>query len=69
MASKTDLRAYFKHKAAGSEGPVAKKQIANPEMIIPATENVNRAKIEMVIDEVGKSTARKIHYKNIPKCI
>ena len=38
-------------------------------MIIPATENVNRAKIEMVIDEVEKSTARKIHYKNIPKCI
>ena len=25
MASKTDLRAYLKRKAAGYEGPVAKK--------------------------------------------
>ena len=54
MRSKTDLRAYFKRKGAGSEGPVAKKQIANPEMIIPATENVNRAEIELVIDELEK---------------
>ena len=37
-------------------------------MIIPATENVNRAEIEMVIDEVEKSTARKNYY-NIPKHI
>ena len=51
MASKTDLRAYFRCKAAGSEGPAAKKkQIANLEMTIPATENVNRAEIEMVIN-------------------
>ena len=33
MTSKTDLRAYFKRKATGSKGPVAKEQ-----MIIPATE-------------------------------
>ena len=32
----------------GSEGPVAKNQIANPEMIIPAPENVYEAEIEMV---------------------
>ena len=43
MASKTDLRAYFKRKAARSERPGAKMQIANPEMIIPANKNVNRA--------------------------
>ena len=48
MASKADLRAYFKRKAAGSEEPVAKKQIANLEMIIPATENIDRPEIEMV---------------------
>ena len=41
MVSKTDLRAYFKRKAARSEGPAAKNQIANAEMIIPTTENVN----------------------------
>ena len=41
MTPKTDLKAYFKRKAAGYEGPVA-----NPEMIIPATENVNRTEIE-----------------------
>ena len=33
MASKADLQAYFKLKAATSEGPVAKKQIENPEKI------------------------------------
>ena len=35
-------------------------------MIISATENVNRAEIEMVIDEVKKSTAWKNPYSNIP---
>ena len=69
MASKTDLRAYFKCKAAGSEGQVAKIQIENPEIIIAATENVNRAEIEIVIDVVEKSTARKNRYQNIPKQI
>ena len=69
MASKAELRTYFKRKAAQSEGAVAKKQVANPEMIIPATENVNRAEIEMAIDEVKKSTARKNFYNNIAKHI
>ena len=69
MASKTDLRAYFKRKAARSERPGAKTQIANPEMIIPANKNVNRAEIEVVIDEVEKSTTRKKHYNNISKQI
>ena len=56
MVSKTDLRAYFKRKAAGYEGPV-----------ISATESINRAEIEMVIDEIEKPTSRKYHYNNIPK--
>ena len=38
-------------------------------MIIPATENVNRAEIEMVIDEAEYSTAQKNHYNNIPRHI
>ena len=38
-------------------------------MIIPATENVNIAETEMVIDEVEKSTAQKNHYNNIAKHI
>ena len=38
MASKIDLKAFFKRKAAGSEGPVAKNQIANPEMIVPVND-------------------------------
>ena len=38
-------------------------------MIIPATENVNRAEIETVTNEVGKLTALKNHYKNIPQHI
>ena len=59
------LRVYFKHKAAGSEGPESKMQTANPERIISATENVKRAGIEMVIDEFKKSTAWKNHYSNI----
>ena len=69
MVSKTDLRAYFKRKAAGSEGTVAKMQTANPEIIIPATEKVSRAEIERVIDKVEKLAARKNHYNNIPKHI
>ena len=36
-------------------------------MIISASENVNRAEIEMIIDEVEKSTAWENHYYNIPK--
>ena len=46
MALKADLRAYFKRKAIWSEGTVAKKQIANPEMLIPATENLNKQKLK-----------------------
>ena len=45
------------------------KQIPNPEMIIPITGNVNRAKTEMVIEEVEKSTAQKNHCNSIPKYI
>ena len=51
-----------------SEGPVAKNQIANPEMIIPAPENVYKAEIEMVIYEIEKATTPTNHYNNIPKC-
>ena len=50
MALKTDLRVYFKRKAIWSEGTVAKKQIPNPEMLIPATENLNKAETEMAIE-------------------
>ena len=46
MALKADLRAYFKRKAIWSEGTVAKNQIANPEMLIPATENLNKQKLK-----------------------
>ena len=46
----------------GSERTVAKKQIANPEMLIPATENVNCGETEMVKDW-GKII--KITYQNI----
>ena len=59
----TDLRAYFKRKTAGSEELVAKKQIANPEMIIPATENIDRSEIEMV--ESAKQSASSAQ---VPKC-
>ena len=68
MSSKTDLRAYFKRRATGSDGSVAKKKNPNPEIIASATEHVNTAKIEMVMDEVEKSTARQ-SYNNIPKHI
>ena len=68
MSSKTDLRACFKHRATGSDGPAAKKKNPNPEIIASVTEHVNRAKIEMVMDEVEKSTASQ-SYNNIPKHI
>ena len=38
-----DLRAYFKRRATGSDGPAAKKKNPNPEIIASATEHVNRA--------------------------
>lgn len=34
IVSKTDLRAYFKHKAVRFEGTVTKEQIANLEIAI-----------------------------------
>ena len=68
ISSKTDLRAYFKRRATGSDGSVAKKKNPNPEIIASATEHVNTAKIEMVMNEVEKSTARQ-SYNNIPKHI
>ena len=68
MSSKTDLRAYFKRRATGSDGSAAKKKNPNPEIIASATEHVNTAKIEMVMNEVEKSTARQ-SYNNIPKHI
>ena len=37
MTSKTNLRAYFRRKATGSKGPVAREQL-----IIPATKHVNK---------------------------
>ena len=68
MSSKTDLRAYFKRRATGSDGPAAKKKNPNPEIIASATEHVNRAEIEMVMDEVEKSAACQ-SYNNLPKHI
>ena len=66
MSSKTDLRAYFKRRATGSDGPATKTKKPNTEIIAFATEHVNRAEIELVMDEVEKSTARQ-SYSNIPK--
>ena len=66
MSSKTDLRAYFKRRATGSDGPSATKESPNPETIACTTEHVIRAVIGMVMDEVGKSTARQ-SYNNKPK--
>ena len=68
MSSKTDLRAYFKRRATGSDGPAAKKKNPNPEIIASATEHVNRAENEMVMDEVEKSAACQ-SYNNLPKHI
>ena len=58
MSSKTDLRAYFKCRVTGSDGPAAEKKKPSPEIIASATEHVNRAKIEMVMREAEKSAAR-----------
>ena len=58
MSSKTDLRAYFKCRSTGSDGPAAKKKNFNPEIIASPTKHVNRVEIEMVTDEVKKSTTR-----------
>ena len=68
MSSKTDLRAYFKRRATGSDGPAAKKKNPNPEIIASATEHVNRAEIEMVMGEVEKPTVPQ-SYNNITKHI
>ena len=68
MSSKTDVRACFKRRATGSDGPAAKKKNPNPEIIASTTEHVNRAETEMVIDGEEKSTARQ-SYNNIPKHI
>ena len=67
MSSKTDLKAYFKRRATGSDGPAAKKKNPNPEIIVSATEHVNRAEIEIVMDEIEESTARQScsKYQNI----
>ena len=65
MSSKTDLRVYVKHRATGSDGTAVKKKNPNPEIIASAGEHVNRAEIEIVVVEVGKSTARQ-SYNNIP---
>ena len=62
VLSKTDLRACCKGRATGSDGPAAKKKNPNPEI----TKHVNRAEIEMVMNEAEKSTARQ-SYNNIPK--
>ena len=68
MSSKTDLRACFKCRATGSDGPAAKKKNSNPEITASTTEHVNRAETEMVIDDEAKSTARQ-RCSNIPKHI
>ena len=68
MSSKTDLRAHFKRRATGSDEPPAEKKNRNPEIIGSATEHVNRAETDMVMDEVEKSTAPQ-SYNNIPKHI
>ena len=68
ISSKTDLRAYFTGRATGSDGPAAKKKNPNPEIIAYATDHVNRAEIEMVMDEAEKSAARQ-SYNNTPRHI
>ena len=60
MSSKSDLRAYFRCRATGSDGPAAKKKNSNPEIIAFATEHVNRAEIEMVMDEVESQILVKV---------
>ena len=44
------------------------KKNPNPEVIVSVTEHVDRAKIEILMDEVKKSTDRQ-SYNNIPKYI
>ena len=61
-------KSIFKRRTTGSDGPAAKKKNPNPEIFASATEHVNRVEIEMVMDEVEKSTARQ-SYNNIPKHI
>ena len=68
VSLKKDLRAYYKCRVTGSDGSTDKKKNPNPEIIASATEHVNRAEIEMVMDEVGKSAARQ-NYNKIPKHI
>ena len=68
MSSKTDLRAYFKRRETGSDGPATKKKNPNAEMIASATEHVNRVDIEVFMDEVETSTPRQSFttiYQNI----
>ena len=55
MASKTDLRSYFKRKAEESKPASKKVKLASPEIIVSASENVNPAEIEIAKDEVKKS--------------
>ena len=68
MSSKTGIRAFFNRKrAAVSDGPTAKKnKPSNPEIVASATDSVNRAEIQIVMDEVEKSTARQ-NYNIVPK--
>ena len=68
MSSKTDLRAYFKRRATGSDGPAAKKKNTSPEIFASATEKLNRGEIEIVMNKVGTSTARQ-SYNNTGKHI
>ena len=68
MSSKTNLRTYLKCRATASDAPAAKKKNPNPAITAFATEHVNTAEFEMVMDEVEKSTARQ-SYNNIPKHI
>ena len=65
--SKTDLRAYFRCRATDFYGGAAKKKNPNPEIIASTTEYINRVEIEMVKDEVEKSTLVKVTtiYQNI----
>ena len=50
MALKTDLRAYFKRRATGYNGPAAKKKIPKPEIIASEAQHINRVETEMVMD-------------------
>ena len=54
MSSKTNLRTYLKRRTTASDAPAAKKKNPNPEIPAFATEHVNTAEFEMVMDEVEK---------------